>query len=185
MDDQVRAAMLRWPDVPAAFGWLRLDRRGHWYLIDRGVPGFDEARDGDGSRITNSALIEFISRNYVAQGDGRWFFQNGPQRVYVDLDFAPLVLRVFDARRGNDVEIALVTHCGVAVGAVEAALCDPAGNVYLQTDAGPGIVHDNDLAALFGAGDSDDQVVQIGRTRLVLRAAVDPAQQLGFVRRPR
>ncbi|HMN64893.1 MAG TPA: DUF2946 family protein, partial [Burkholderiaceae bacterium] len=41
MDEQVLHAMARWPDVPAVWGWLRLDRRGRWLLVDRGRPGFD------------------------------------------------------------------------------------------------------------------------------------------------
>lgn len=34
MDAQVIAAMAKWPDVAAVFGWLRLDARGHWWLRD-------------------------------------------------------------------------------------------------------------------------------------------------------
>ena len=34
MDDLVRAALMKWPDVPACRGWLGLDARGDWYLRD-------------------------------------------------------------------------------------------------------------------------------------------------------
>ncbi|MBM3409976.1 MAG: DUF2946 family protein, partial [Betaproteobacteria bacterium] len=63
-DPLVLRAMARWPNVPAVFGWLRLDPRGHWLLIDRGRPDFDETLHGLGSPITSPAIIEFIGRNY-------------------------------------------------------------------------------------------------------------------------
>jgi hypothetical protein len=62
LDDLVQQAMTRWPNVPAMFGWLRLDRRGRWMLIDRGAPGFDEALHGAGSEITSPPIIDFIGR---------------------------------------------------------------------------------------------------------------------------
>jgi hypothetical protein len=77
MDSVVARAMAKWPNVPAVYGWLSLDRRGNWLI--------------KGERITNGALREFIARNYEAQADGRWYFQNGPQRVYVTLAYTPLV----------------------------------------------------------------------------------------------
>ena len=71
MDDLVRRAMQRWPDVPAVYGWLRLDRRGRWMLVDRGRLGFDEVRDAAGSPITSEQIVEFIGRNYQADPQGR------------------------------------------------------------------------------------------------------------------
>jgi hypothetical protein len=50
------------------------------------------------------ALREFIARNYAADERGCWFFQNGPQRVYVTLAYAPLVVHY----EGEQ----LVDHCG-------------------------------------------------------------------------
>ena len=32
MDPAVLRGMARWPDVPAVYGWLALDRRGNWRL---------------------------------------------------------------------------------------------------------------------------------------------------------
>ena len=32
MDEDVLRAMTRWPDVPAVYGWLSLDRRGRWLI---------------------------------------------------------------------------------------------------------------------------------------------------------
>jgi hypothetical protein len=56
----------------------------------------DDACQGaglSGDPIKHPALNAFIARNYEADSDGRWFFQNGPQRVYVDLAYTPFVVR--------------------------------------------------------------------------------------------
>ena len=34
MDDIVKAAMAKWPNVPNCYGWLGLDARGNWYMRD-------------------------------------------------------------------------------------------------------------------------------------------------------
>ena len=34
MDDIVKQAMAKWPNVPACAGWLGLGARGDWYLRD-------------------------------------------------------------------------------------------------------------------------------------------------------
>ena len=70
MDDIVKQAMAKWPNVPNCYGWLGLDERGHWYLRDdaaqargsfqSGVPG------AKGSLLQHEKLIEFIHRNYAA-----------------------------------------------------------------------------------------------------------------------
>ncbi|MEZ5739945.1 MAG: DUF2946 family protein [Burkholderiaceae bacterium] len=177
MDDQVLRAMQRWPDVPAVFGWLRLDRRGRWCLVDRGQPGFDESRDGHGSPITNAQIVDFIARNYQGDDDGRWYWQNGPQRVYVDLEVAPLILRV-----RSDLDAgALLTHTGAEVGEVSRACVGEHGELLAMTDLGPGAIHDLDLAAL----ELTETHVVLAGNRLVLGAAGDQAATLGFVRRPR
>lgn len=86
MDEAVARSLARWPNVPAVYGWLRLDRRGNWLI--RAGGGTDRFE-----RIANLALREFIGRNYEADALGRWYFQNGPQRVYVRLAYTPLVVR--------------------------------------------------------------------------------------------
>ena len=92
MDDIVKQAMAKWPNVPHCHGWLGLDERGDWYMRDDSVQAlgsFKEAcQRGDktakGSRLTHEKLISFISRNYLSEFDSsgaeQWFFQNGPQR---------------------------------------------------------------------------------------------------------
>jgi len=79
MDEIVARAIAKWPNVPAVYGWLSLDRRGNWAI--------------KGERIRNRLVAEFIARNYGHDAQGRWFFQNGPQRVFVQLAYTPLVYR--------------------------------------------------------------------------------------------
>ena len=120
-------AMAKWPNVPAVQGWLSLDRRGTWRL--------------KGETIPNRAAVEFIARNYASDRHGRWFFQNGPQRVFVDLAYTPWVYSL-DGRG------ALVTHTGLDCGAVESAWIDEAGTMILLGEPGPGVVDDRDLMTL-------------------------------------
>ncbi|MCC5809947.1 MAG: DUF2946 family protein [Ectothiorhodospiraceae bacterium] len=124
MDESVIRAMQRWPNVPAVYGWLRLDRRGDWQL--------------DGERISHRQFREFIDRNYMADERGCWYFQNGPQRVFIALDATPWVIR-----RRADGE--LETHTGVAVREVRAVFLDEEGSLVLESEHGPGLLHDNDL----------------------------------------
>ena len=135
VDDAVRRAIARWPNVPAVRGWLRLDRRGQWWI--RPAEGDDRF-----DRITNPKLIEFIGRNYGADEGGRFHFQNGPQRVFVALDYAPYVLRLDDAMSG------LVTHTGIPVNEYRDAWLDETGSLVLHTELGAGLLLDRDLAAI-------------------------------------
>lgn len=120
--------MARWPDVPAVYGWLALDRRGNWLL--------------KGERITNPLVTAFIGRNYECDTAGRWFFQNGPQRVYVDLDYAPLVCRVIDARG-----LVFEDHTGRCIEPRSAHL-DDEGALLVDSARGLALIHDADLPAL-------------------------------------
>jgi hypothetical protein len=126
MDESVIAAIAHWPDVPHVHGWLSLDRRGRWRLKD--------------SPISNRQVIEFIGRNYEADEHGAWFFQNGPQRVYVRLDYTPWILRIGDRQ-------SLVTHTGIAVDDACEALLDEEGNLLIAFKRGIGLVEGRDLAA--------------------------------------
>jgi len=185
IDEQVRAAMVKWPDVPAVYGWLRLDRRGQWWLIDRGRPGFDEALHGLGSPITSPPIIDFIGRNYEHDDAGRWFWQNGPQRVFVDLDLAPLILRVV----GEGRDATLVTHTGWRIERVDRISMSDDGDVFVDTGMGPGAIHDLDLGSLEfveddAAGPERAGSVWLGG-RLHPVESLDPARPPGFVTRPR
>ncbi len=144
MDDDVIKAMARWPNVPAAWGWLRLDRRGHWFIVKRDIADFDETRDGLGSMVRNERLVDFMARNYLADSAGAWYFQNGPQRVFVDCELAPLVLRVDHEQEA----LRWVAHTGAIAQETRAAAVDVDGNVYIQTEIGPGVIDDRQLSRL-------------------------------------
>jgi hypothetical protein len=90
MDDIVKQALAKWPNVPACTGWLMLDRRGQWRMRDEAA----QASGSPGTPIRHEALLGFINRNYERDERGQWFFQNGPQRVYVELGYTPWVVRL-------------------------------------------------------------------------------------------
>ena len=124
MDESVRRAMARLPNVPDLYGWLHLDRRGRWYV--------------DGERITHPRILAFIERNYAADDRGCWYFQNGPQRGYVSLEYTPLILRV-------DSDGQLMTHTGQPVCAMSRVCLDEQGSLVADTPLGAGVIDDHDL----------------------------------------
>jgi hypothetical protein len=190
MDEIVIRAMQKWPNVPNVFGWLKLDRRGNWLVKARathaGEPVFE--------RVTNAAVIDFIGRNYARDAAGRWFFQNGPQRVFVTLEYTPLVYRL----RGDGES--LEAHTGVAAAAVRGAWIDDGGMLVFDTELGPGVVLDRDLPRLLDrivtasgpaseeslsaltAGKLPDLALDLGRHRVPLGAitAAEVPARFGF-----
>ena len=137
MDDIVQQALAKWPNVPHCYGWLGLDARGRWYLRDdatQAVGAFPQSR---GSWLQHDKLLAFIERNYDVDPHGQWFFQNGPQRVYVELEATPWVWRVQQ-------DYSLRTHTGEPAPCT-ACLTDEYGWLYLQTPLGLGLVHSLDV----------------------------------------
>lgn len=126
MDDYVIRAMAKWPNVPAVYGWLSLDRRGDWRI--------------KGERLGHRKAVAFINRNYADDGAGCWYFQNGPQRVYVRLAYTPWVYRL---RPDGE----LCTHTDKAVDQIEGVYLDDEGNLLLNTVEGIGVMDDRDLDA--------------------------------------
>lgn len=161
MDQSVLDAIARWPNVPAVYGWLSLSARGAWRLHPRG----DAQLGGEGSGITNTQILGFIGRNYACEPDGRWFFQNGPQRVYVRLDAAPFILHL-----RPDLN-ALVTHNERVIEEVVQWLADDQGQLYAQTDQGAARIDDRDLLGLA-------DVLQ-GETGQAMLEALDKASGAG------
>ena len=143
MDDIVKAALLKWPHVPHCYGWLALDARGHWYMRDDRIQAAGPFPQVKGSRIAHDKLLSFIHRNYTHDERGAWFFQNGPQRVYVELEAAPYVWRI-DAAAGWPVH----AHTGQPA-RVRGSWLDETGRLFLDTDLGFGLVHtlDTGIAA--------------------------------------
>jgi Protein of unknown function (DUF2946) len=144
MDDIVKAALRKWPDVPACRGWLALDARGDWYMRDDRTQAAGPFPRVKGSRVVHDKLREFIGRNYEADADGCWYFQNGPQRVYVELELTPLVLGV---RRDEAGGFELTDHTGRHIEAPGAAWVDEHGRLYLETPHGLGLVRSADMDA--------------------------------------
>jgi hypothetical protein len=186
MEDWVYRALAKWPNVPAVFGWMGLDRRGRWLIR--------------GEIISRPQIIDTINRNYAADEQGRWFFQNGPQRGYVALEYTPLILRV-------DGDGQLQTHTGLVVERASAAFMDEHGALTLFTEHGPGVLDDQDLAwaleqlqadgravdedelaAALAVASGDVTTLQLHIDKQILdvtrvNAAALPAH-LGFVREP-
>jgi len=123
MDDIVKAAMAKWPNVPAVYGWLELTARGEWRI--KGEP------------IDNPSIRDFIARNYGHDDQGNWFFQNGPQRVFVSLEATPLIYRLDGSGR-------LQAHTGVCPRELLGAFADAGGHLFLETELGPGLVDSAD-----------------------------------------
>jgi len=136
MDDIVRQAMAKWPQVPACFGWLGFDDRGDWYMRDDGVQAKGDFTQAKGSKLAHTKLIEFIERNYACDQFGRWYFQNGPQCVFVELQSTPFVWRVQDNGQ-------LTTMRAQALELLE-SLIDENGRLYALTDKGIGLIHSLD-----------------------------------------
>jgi hypothetical protein len=122
MDEQVLRSLIKWPNIPHCFGWLALDRRGQWRMRDE----FAQANQLAGSVIQHTALNEFISRNYACDSLGRYFFQNGPQRVFITLDATPFIARMIPSKNGPQ----LLTQCGTEI-KPQGALSDEKGNIYI------------------------------------------------------
>ncbi len=150
MDEMVLRSLAKWPNVPAVYGWLSLDRRGNWRI--------------KGETVTNAALRDFIGRNYEADERGCWFFQNGPQRVFVSLAYTPLVVH----HEGEQ----LVDHRGKPFSA-EQALQDDEGSVLIAGRGKVALLDDRDLLRY---ADRAEALPRIAR--------VEVAPRFGFVPDP-
>jgi hypothetical protein len=138
MDEIVKQALARWPNVPHCTGWLRLDARGHWRLRDEA----DQAAGTAGTPIRHEALIGFINRNYASDERGQWYFQNGPQRVYVELEYTPLIVRLACDATGA---LTLTDQTGQPF-VPSAVYADEAGSVLFAGASGcVALLHDHDL----------------------------------------
>jgi hypothetical protein len=196
MDDIVKQAIAKWPNVPHCYGWLALDARGGWRMRDEraqtlGLPG---------DRIVHATLLGFINRNYTHDDQGRWYFQNGPQRVYVDLEAAPYIART-DPAQG------FVLHTGEPMPMADAAWLTETGHMVLRSADKIAFVDDRDIAQCIaqifadGVAVSDETLLAwlanpsadarrlslmlANRELPVQRIARDEiAAQFGFVQRP-
>ena len=158
MDDIVKAAMAKWPQVPHCHGWLALDGRGDWYMRDDRTQAAGPFPQVKGSRILHEKLLAFIQRNYAADASGAWYFQNGPQRVYVTLEAAPFVWRI-EAAGGAWRVMPHSGHTGQTA-ILRSVWLDDAGRLFLDTDIGFGLVHTLDMGLAAQAVEQGDWVPQ-------------------------
>lgn len=148
MDEIVKQAIAKWPDVPHCYGWLALDARGAWRMRDEAA----QQQGLAGERIAHPALLGFIRRNYAADENGRWFFQNGPQRVYVNLELTPYIVRS-DPVRG------FVTQTDAQMDALDAVYLTENGRLILQSKDKIAALDDRDLAQCIKQLRIDDKAV--------------------------
>lgn len=160
MDEIVRQSMAKWPNVPHCYGWLALDRRGQWRMRDEQA----QASGAAGEPIRHAALLAFIGRNYASDDRGQWYFQNGPQRVYVALAYAPFVVRLSwghgEAGEATGDEGPVLTDQTGRRFDAQACLLDEDGNVAfvgasaVQGEAAPlALLHDHDIELLTRVSD--------------------------------
>ena len=146
MDELVKQALAKWPNVPHCYGWLGLDARGHWRMRDQQA----QQQQLPGDKIAHTALLGFINRNYDHDDRGCWFFQNGPQRVYVNLEATPYIAR-------SDPQHGFVLQTGAPLAAIDTAyLCDN-GALILRNDYIVAQVDDRDMAHVLPALRVDGQ----------------------------
>jgi hypothetical protein len=187
MDDIVKQALAKWPNVPHCTGWLLLDRRGNWRMRDEAA----QAAGAPGEPIRHTALLGFINRNYEADGTGQWFFQNGPQRVYVELGYTPFVVRL--ARDDVSGKLVLTDQGGKAFEPAAVYLDDEGGILFIDrsTPARTAVLHDHDLdlfsehTDLASDGQSGDFHWRVGEVLKLegLRKA-EVEKRFGFVASP-
>jgi hypothetical protein len=137
MDDIVRRAMAKWPNVPDCYGWLALDARGAWRMRDERAQHLNLA----GDKVIQPALLAFINRNYAFDSRGCWYFQNGPQRVFVNLEATPFIART-DPQQG------LILHTGEPFVAVERGFMTETGELILEAGGKLAQLDDRDVAQL-------------------------------------
>jgi hypothetical protein len=148
MDDIVIQAMAKWPNVPYCYGWLALDARGVWRMRDEAAQ-----RAGSlGDKLTNEALVGFINRNYLHDERGCWYFQNGPQRVYVNLEATPFVAR-------TDPVHGFVLQTGRPLPVPEEVFLTEAGAIVLRAGDTVAQVDDRDVAQVLHALERDGKPV--------------------------
>jgi hypothetical protein len=135
MDEIVKLAIAKWPNVPHCYGWLALDARGAWRMRNERA----QALGLPGDKIMHATLLGFINRNYLHDEHGRWFFQNGPQRVYVNLEATPYIART-DPAQG------FILHTGEPLSVIDRAWLTDHGSLVLQGMDKVAMVDDRDMA---------------------------------------
>ena len=150
MDDIVKQAMAKWPNVPHCYGWLALDARGGWRMRDEAA----QRANAPGDRLNNPALVGFINRNYLCDERGNWYFQNGPQRVYINLEATPFIART-DPQQG------LVLQTGQALTGLERVFLLDSGALLFQAGEVVAQLDDRDVAQVLALLELDGKPASI------------------------
>jgi hypothetical protein len=166
MDEIVKQAMAKWPNVPHCYGWLALDARGNWRMRDEAA----QRNNTPGDKLANAALVGFINRNYAHDDKGNWYFQNGPQRVYVNLEATPFIART-DPAQG------FVLQTGQAL-TPEAAFMTEAGALILQAGEIVAQLDDRDVAQVLACMELDGRPATV---EAILAWLEDDAAELALV----
>ena len=124
-NDYLVKMMAKWPNVPEVYGWLKINRKGNWLIKEQ--------------PISHLRIKDFLNRNYFSDSNGNWFVQNGPQRVYVELEYTPHVFRIRDYSF-------IYTTTGKEVHQVKSFLLDEQGNILIFSELGLGLIYDKDLS---------------------------------------
>ena len=169
IDKSVQKSMAKWPEVPECFGWLNLNRRAEWSI--------------KGEKIHHVKTQRFLQRNYNFDKLGRWFVQNGPQRVFVSLEYTPR-LYGFSSHSG------FYIHNEAKIPVLLDFFLDEYGNLLLSTSLGVGVVDDRDLSAasdlIEAVNDIPTELSYRGKNYKIkpIAKALVP-KHFGFVQNPR
>ena len=149
MDAIVEKALEKWPNVPHCYGWLALDARGNWRMRDEHA----QQNNLPGEKITQPTLLGFICRNYTHDEGGRWYFQNGPQRVYVDLEATPHIAH-------TDPATGFVLHTDEPLSEPDCVWMTENGKLLLQKNKLIALLDDRDLSECLSKLYLDSKPVQ-------------------------
>jgi Protein of unknown function (DUF2946) len=97
MDLQTTQALQKWPNVPHCYGWLGFDRRGEWRIQNE----YAQNNKLPGELVTHKGFKNYIQQHLGHDQLGNYFFQNGPQRVYINFAYSPWVVRFYPLQEGH------------------------------------------------------------------------------------
>ena len=148
MDELVKQSLTKWPNVPHCYGWLTLDARGAFRMRDESA----QAAHQPGDIIRHESLLAFIYRNYDCDSRGAWYFQNGPQRVYVELETTPFIAR-------TDPELGFVLHDRTPVHEIDCVFMTDTGQLIIQSHQKIAMLDPSDLAHCLAMLYVEDQAI--------------------------
>ena len=91
-----------------------------------------------GDIIRHESLLAFIYRNYDCDSRSAWYFQNGPQRVYVELETTPFIAR-------TDPALGFVLHDRTPVLEIDHVFMTDTGQLIIQSQQKIAMLDPSDL----------------------------------------